>query len=116
MLRAADRHDLLSEIQRYGGALSLAPQVGMRTQRGSGFSSSAAAVKPLLEFVASNYANSDVPRDCWHMPSQRQLKQAQRLDLLAAVAKFGQADLAQAAGLRPNLRGKPGRVSVLSGA
>ncbi|KAL3141042.1 hypothetical protein ABBQ32_005553 [Trebouxia sp. C0010 RCD-2024] len=115
MLRATDRHDLLSEIQRHGGALSLAPQIGMRTQRGSGYTSTAAAVKALLDFAGSCNAGSNVARDSWHMPTQRQLRQAQRFDLLTAIAKFGQADLAQAAGLKPNLRGKPGRASAPSG-
>jgi len=38
-LRAAERHDLLTGIRQYGGALTLAPQIGMKTQRGSGFHS-----------------------------------------------------------------------------
>lgn len=112
MLRAADRHDLLSEIQRHGGALSLATRLGMRTQRGSGYACTALAALALLHFAESCNAQSDVPRECWHMPTQRQLKQAGRLDLLSAINKFGQADLAQAAGLRPNSRGKPARTVV----
>ena len=115
LLRAADRLDLLSEIQRHGGARSLAPRVGMRTQRGPGYASIAAAVKALLDFIGSCNAGSNVSRECWHMPTQRQLREAQRFDLLTAIKKFGQAELAQAAGLKPNLRGKPGRASALSG-
>ena len=110
ILRAVDRLDLLSEIQRHGGALSLAPQLGMRTQRGSGYACSAVAAQALLEFAGSCNARSSVVREEWHMPTQQQLKQAGRFDLLTAITKFGQANLAQAAGLRPNSRGKPGRV------
>ena len=112
ILRAADRLDLLSEIQRHGGALSLASQLGMRTQRGSGYACSAVAAKALFEFAESCNARSIVAREEWYMPTQQQLKQAGRFDLLTAITKFGQANLAQAAGLRPNSRGKgkPGRV------
>lgn len=110
ILRAADRLDLLSEIQRHGGAVSLAAPLGMRTQRGSGYACSAAAAQALSEFAESCNARSTVAREEWRMPTQRQLKQAGRYDLLTAITKFGQVNLAQAADLRPNSRGKPGRV------
>ena len=107
MLRAADRSDLLSEIQRFGGALSLAPLINMRTQRGSGYSSVAAAVAQLLSFVQECNAGSSLPRDSWRMPSQQQLRQAGRFDLRAAIEKYGQAEMARAANLKPNARGRP---------
>ena len=110
ILRAADRLDLLSEIQRHGGAVSLAAHVGMRTQRGSGYACTAAAAQALSEFAESCNARSNVAREEWCMPTQQQLKQAGHYDLLTAITKFGQANLAQAAGLKPNSRGRPGRV------
>lgn len=113
ILRAADRLDLLSEIQRHGGALSLAPQLGLRTQRGPGFACTAAAARALLDFAASCKERSEVAREKWCMPTQRQLRQAGRFDLLTAITKFGQVELAEAAGLKPNPRGKPGRVAPL---
>ena len=109
ILRAADRLDLLSEIQRHGGALVLAAQLGMRTQRGSGYACSADAAQALLDFAKSCNPRSNVARDEWSIPTQQQLKQAGRFDLLTAITKFGQASLAQAAGLRPSLRGRPGK-------
>lgn len=109
ILRAADRLDLLSEIQRHGGAVSLATQLGLRTQRGPGFACSAAAAHALLEFAGNCKERSEVAREEWCMPTQRQLKQAGRFDLLTAITKFGQVKLAEAAGLQPNPRGKPGK-------
>ncbi len=107
ILRAADRHDLLSEIQRYGGALSLAPQIGMTTQRGSGYATGAAAVKELLKYVQRSYMVSSEPRQLWCMPTQQQLREAGRHDLLAAIRKYGHSKLAHAADLKQNIRGRP---------
>lgn len=109
-LRNADRHDLLSAILHFGGSRSLAPQVGMSTQRGSGFQDSASAVKQLLNFVEQVHTSKADSRYTWHMPTQQQLRQAGRLDLHAAIVKFGAEELAQAAGLKVNRRGRPRAV------
>ena len=111
-LRAADRHDLLKEIQRYGGALALAPQVGMTTQRGSGYASMPSVTRELLKFVEQSHLDSSVPRRSWHMPTQHQLSQAGRHDLVYALRKIGQARVAQAADLKQNPRGRPSLPSL----
>ena len=111
VLRGADRQDLLSEVQRFGGAIILAPQISMRTQRGSGYASCAAAAKGLLTFAHKHNADSNIPRGFWGMPTQLQLSQAGRFDLLFAMTRYGQTNLAKAAGLKPNTRGRPKKSS-----
>lgn len=106
VLRAADRQDLLSEIQRFGGAIALAPQIGMTTQRGAGFASFKSAVRQLLCFVQQLHEGSSQPRQSWHMPTQQQLRKARRYDLLTAISKYGQQSLAEAARLQRNHRGQ----------
>ncbi len=64
-LRGAERHDLLAGIS---GALSLAPHIGMKTQRGSGFDSTVSVAKELLKFVKHLHKPSDT-RQSWLMPS-----------------------------------------------
>ena len=108
ILRMADRHDLLTEIQRFGGALALAPQIGMKTQRGPGFQSVSNAARQLLLFVQKMNKTSQA-RHSWHMPTQQQLRKAGRHDLLNAILKYGQAPLAEAAQLKQNRRGNPRR-------
>ena len=112
ILRAADRLDLLSEIQRYGGARSLGPTVAMRTQRGPGFQNMAAAVDELRVFVQQSHIDDDdvESRQPWHMPTQRELRTAGRYDLLTAITKYGQSELALAADLKQNVRGNPRQV------
>jgi hypothetical protein len=99
-LRAAERHDLLTGIRQYGGALTLAPQIGMKTQRGSGFHSTVSVAKELMKFVQHLHRNSGDTRQSWLMPSVHQLRQAGRHDLAAGVYKFGLGQVAQAADLK----------------
>ena len=105
-LRGAERHDLLAGIRQYGGALSLAPQIGMKTQRGSGFGSTVSVTKELLKLVKHLHKPSDI-RQSWLMPSVYQLRQAGRHDLAAGVYKFGLGQVAQAAALKYNRPRKP---------
>ncbi len=99
-LRGAERHDLLAGIRQYGGALTLAPQIGMKTQRGSGFHSTVSVAKELLKFVKHLHKDSGDTRQSWLMPSVYQLRQAGRHDLAAGVYKFGLGQVAQAAALK----------------
>ena len=108
VLRLADRHDLLTEIQRFGGALALAPQIKMKTQRGPGFQSISNAARQILLFVQQVNITTQA-RHSWHMPTQQQLRKAGRHDLLNAILKYGQAPLAEAAQLKQNRRGNPRR-------
>ena len=106
-LRGADRHDLLAGIRQYGGALTLAPHIGMKTQRGSGFQSIVSVAKELLKFVKHLHKDSGDTRQSWLMPSVYQLRQAGRHDLAAGVYKFGVGQVAQAAALQHNRTRKP---------
>lgn len=101
-LRGAERHDLLAGIRQYGGALTLAPQIGMKTQRGSGFDSTVSVAKEVLKFVKHLHKDSGDTRQSWLMPSAYQLRQAGRHDLAAGVYKFGREQVAQAAALNFN--------------
>ncbi len=106
-LRGAERHDLLAGIRQYGGALTLAPHIGMKTQRGSGFHSPVSVAKELLNFVKHLHKDSGDTRQSWLMPSVYQLRQAGRHDLAAGVYKFGLGQVAQAAALKYNRTRKP---------
>ena len=111
-LRGAERHDLLAGIRQYGGALTLAPQVGMNTQRGSGFHSTVSVAKELLKFVKHLHKNSGDSRQSWLMPSVYQLRQAGRHDLAAGVYKFGLGQVADAAALKFNRTRKPSQCTA----
>ena len=115
VLRLAERHDLLTEIQCYGGAVSLAPEIGMKTQRGPGFHCIDGAAHQMFLF-AQQLNQGILPRHSWHMPTQRQLRKAGRHDLLYALTQYGQASLAKAAQLRKNHRGNPRRKLSNAGA
>ncbi len=101
-LRGAERHDLLAGIRQYGGALTLALQIGMKTQRGSGFPSTVSVAKELLKFVKHLHKDSGDTRQSWLMPSVYQLRKAGRHDLAAGIYKFGLGQVALAADLKYN--------------
>jgi len=111
-LRGAERHDLLAGIRQLGGALTLAPQIGMKTQRGSGFYSTVSVAKELLKFVKQLHKDSGDTRQSWLMPSVYQLRQAGRHDLAAGVYKFGLGQVAQAAALKYNRTRKPSQCTA----
>ncbi|DBB18340.1 TPA: hypothetical protein ACH3X3_003289 [Trebouxia sp. C0006] len=111
-LRGAERHDLLAGIRQLGGALTLAPQIGMKTQRGSGFYSTVSVAKELLMFVKQLHKDSGDTGQSWLMPSVYQLRQAGRHDLAAGVYKFGLGQVAQAAALMYNRTRKPSQCTA----
>ncbi|KAL0026776.1 hypothetical protein WJX77_000943 [Trebouxia sp. C0004] len=110
VLRGAERHDLLTGIRQYGGALTLAPQIGMKTQRGSGFHSTVSVATELLKFVKNLPKDKGDTRQSWVMPSIYQLRHAGRHDLAAGIYKFGLGQVAQAANLKYNRTRKSSQV------
>jgi len=134
MLLDAGRADIAQAIVRVGGAANAAAMLGMqqiRNPRGY-WDDPARAAHAALLFAAKRHGleagvgeddfdaaepealrealaglREAARRGAWVMPSDRELREAGRLDLRYALQKLDRGEVAEIAGLRPRSRGRP---------